>query len=46
MLKEDYELQERYTLTVKNRFHTPTIKKVSATVEYERFIGATEKAVK
>ena len=46
MLKEDDELQERYTLTVKNRFHALTIENESATEEYERFIRANEEAAK
>ena len=44
MLKEDNELQERYILTVQNRFHVPIIENESATEEYERFIRATEEA--
>ena len=46
MLKEDDELQERYTLIVKNRFHALTIENESATEEYERFIRANEEAAK
>ena len=46
MLREDDELQERYTLTVKNRLHALTIENESATEEYERFIRATEEAAK
>ena len=47
MLKEDDELQERYTLTVKNRFHALTIENESATEEYERkSVRATEEAAK
>ena len=46
MLKEDDELQERYTLTVKNRFHALTLENESATEEYERFIRANEEAAK
>ena len=42
MLKEDDDLQERYTLTVKNRFHALTIENESATEE--GFIRATEEA--
>ena len=45
-LKEDDEMQERYTLTVKNRFHALIIKNKSAIEEYERFIRATEEAAK
>ena len=45
MPKEDDELQERYTLTVKNRFHALTIENETAT-EYERFIRTTEEAAK
>ena len=44
MLKDDDELQERYTLTVKNRFYAQTIENESATEEYERFIKSGKRS--
>ena len=45
-LKENSDIQERYTVAVKNRFYTLTAREETATERYERFIDANKEAAR